>query len=86
MLGFRLSAQHRPKASRVSDVVVSRYAGVYEIDPELMQEHVHQQTMPEWDFNRIIEQRREHLAWMQKHWADEMISGDALLAELEQEG
>lgn len=86
MLGFRLSAQRPPEeARRISDTVISRYEHVYEVDPALMQEHVRQQAIPEWDFHRIIENRYEHLEWMQDHWADSMISGEELLAELEQE-
>jgi hypothetical protein len=86
MLGFRLSAQRPPEEhERISDVVISRYEHVYEVDPRLMQEHVQQQQLPEWDFHRIIENRIEHLVWMQQHFADSVISGEELLDELEQE-
>jgi hypothetical protein len=86
MLGFRLSAQTPPQAERVTDVVVTRFEHVYEIDPALMEEHVHQQTIPNWDFERIVESRWQHLDWMHSHFADSVLSGEELLAEIEQEG
>ncbi|HYB25239.1 MAG TPA: hypothetical protein VEF89_01355 [Solirubrobacteraceae bacterium] len=86
MLGFRLSAQRPPKAERVTDVVVSRFEHVYEVDPALMQENVRQQDIPNWDFERIVESRWEHLAWMHNHFADSVLSGEELLAEIEREG
>jgi hypothetical protein len=86
MLGFRLSAQRPPKAERVTDVVVSRFEHVYEVDPALMQENVKQQDIPNWDFERIVDSRWEHLAWMHNHFADSVLSGEALLAEIEREG
>jgi hypothetical protein len=86
MLGFRLSAQRPPPAERVSDVAVSRFEHTFEIDPALMSEHVHQQDIPNWDFQRIVDSRWEHLAWMHDHFADSVISGEELLAEIEAEG
>ena len=86
MIGFRLAAQRPPEAHRVNDTVVSRYEHVYEVDPALMQEHVQQQDIPEWDFHRIIASRWEHLAWMHDHFADSVVSGEELLAELATEG
>jgi hypothetical protein len=86
MLGFRLSAQRPPEAERVNDVVVSRFEHVLEVDPALMTEHVHQQDIPNWDFRRIVDSRREHLAWMHDHFADSVLSGEELLAEIEAEG
>jgi hypothetical protein len=86
MLGFRLSAQKPPEAHRVSDVVVSRFEHVFEIDPALMTEHVHQQDIPNWDFERIVDSRWEHLDWMHDHFADSVISGAELLAEIEADG
>jgi hypothetical protein len=85
VIGFRLAAQRPPEAHRVNDVVVSRYEHVFEVDPALMQEHVRQQSIPEWDFHRIIENRWEHLAWMHDHWADSVLSGEELLKEIEAE-
>ena len=86
MLGFRLSAQVPPKAERVTDVVVSRFEHVYEVDPALMQENVRQQDVPNWDFERIVDSRWEHLAWMHNHFADSVLSGEELLEEIEREG
>jgi hypothetical protein len=85
MLGFRLSAQRPPQAERVTDVVVSRFEHVYEVDPALMQENVKQQDIPNWDFERIVDSRWEHLAWMHNHFADSVLSGEELLAEIERE-
>jgi hypothetical protein len=86
MLGFRLSAQTPPQAERVTDVVVSRFEHVYEVDPALMQENVKQQDIPNWDFERIVDSRWEHLAWMHNHFADSVLSGEELLEEIEREG
>jgi hypothetical protein len=85
MLCFRLSAQKPPEAKRVTDAVVSRFEHVYEIDPALMSEHVHQQDMPNWDLQRIVDSRWEHLAWMHDHFADSVISGEELLADIDAE-
>ena len=86
MLGFRLSSQTPPQAERVTDGVVSRFEHVYEVDPALMQEHVTQQDIPNWDFERIVDSRWEHLAWMHNHFADSVLSGEELLEEIEREG
>ena len=86
MLGFRLSAEPRADARRVNDVVVSRFEHVLEVDPLLMTEHVRQQDIPNWDFRRIVDSRWEHLAWMHDHFADSVLSGEELLAEIEAEG
>ena len=86
MLGFRLSAQRPPQAERVTDVVVSRFEHVYEVDPALMQENVKQQDIPNWDFERIVDSRWEHLAWMHNHFADSVLSGEELLKEIDREG
>lgn len=83
MLGFRLSAQRPPEPERVTDVVVSRFEHIFEVDPALMTEHVRQQDIPNWDFRRIVDSRWEHLAWMHEHFADSVISGEELLTELE---
>jgi hypothetical protein len=85
MLGFRLSAQRPPNAERVNEVVVSRFEHVLEVDPALMTEHVHQQDIPNWDFQRIVNSRWEHLAWMHDHFADSVLSGEELVAEIEAE-
>ena len=86
MFGFRLSAEKPPEAQRVTDVVVSRFEHIYEVDPALMTEHVRQQAILNGEFNRIVENRWEHLAWMHDHFADSKLSGEELLAEIEAEG
>jgi hypothetical protein len=86
MLGFRLSAQVPPPAERVRDGVVRRFEHVFEVDPALMSEHVQQQNIPNWDFERIVASRWEHLAWVHDHFADSVLSGEELLAEIEAEG
>jgi hypothetical protein len=86
MLGFRLSAQRPPEARRVTDTVVMRFEHVYEVDPQLMTDHVQQQDLANWDVHRIVESRWEHLAWMHDHFADSVLSGEELLKEIEREG
>ncbi len=86
MIGFRLAAQRPPAARPVADGVVQRIEHVYEVDPALMADHVRQQAMPNWDVARIVEARTDHLAWMHDHFADSVLSGEELLAELEAEG
>jgi hypothetical protein len=51
-----------------------------------MQENVRQQDIPNWDFERIVDSRWEHLAWMHNHFADSVLSGEELLEEIEREG
>ncbi len=86
MLGFRLSVQRPPEARRINDDVVMRLDHVYEVDPRLMTEHVSQQDLPNWEIQRIVASRWEHLAWMHDHFADSVVSGEELLAELEADG
>ena len=86
MIGFRLAVQKPPKPKRITDVVVMRLDDVYEVDPALMTDHIQQQDIPTWDMKRIVSSRSDHLAWMQDHFADTVISGEELLAELESEG
>jgi hypothetical protein len=86
VFGFRLSAQKPPEAKRITDVVVMRLDHIYEVDPALMTEHTPQQDLPNWEMERIVESRWEHLAWMHDHWADTKLSGEKLLEELEAEG
>ena len=57
MLGFRLAAQRPPERQRITDVVVMRFDHVYEVDPQLMTEHVQQQDIPAWDTQRIVDSR-----------------------------
>jgi hypothetical protein len=81
VIGFRLGAQRPPEAKRVTDVAVMRFDHVFEVDPELMSEHIRQQDIPAWDTMRIVAGRWDHLAWMHDHWADTVVSGEELLQE-----
>jgi hypothetical protein len=85
VFGFRLASQKPPEAKRITDTVVMRFDHVYEVDPELMTEHIHPQDIPAWDTMRIVESRWEHLAWMHDHFADSVVSGEELLKEIEAE-
>lgn len=85
MDGFTVGAQTPPDPKRITDSVVMRHEHVYEVDPALMREHVKQQDIPVWDTLRMVDARLEYLYWIQDHWADERISGEELLAEIEAE-
>jgi hypothetical protein len=85
MDGYTRDAQAPPEPTRVTDLVVMRYEHVFEVDPALMSEHVQQQDVPAWDTHRMVDSRLEYLYWVQDHWADERISGDELLREIEAE-
>jgi hypothetical protein len=83
--GFTVAAQEPPEPRRVTDIVVVRHEHVYEVDPALMTEHVRQQAIPAWDTRRMVDARLDYLYWIQDHFADERVSGDELLAEIEAE-
>jgi hypothetical protein len=74
-----------PAARQVTEVAISRYEDVYEVDPGLMVEHVSQQTFPNWETLRIIASRHDHLQWMHDHWAHSVISGDEVLRSIEED-
>jgi hypothetical protein len=80
-IGFRLKAQRPPDTVPVTDGVVQRFEHVYEIDPSKM-ELFPQQDMPAWDTMRIVAARWDHLAWMHDHFADSVVDGDEMWAEL----
>ena len=81
---YRYAEQYAPpEHSRVSDVAITTFEHVYEIDPRLMQRWVLQQTFPNWDTLRIMHARGDHLAWMHRHFAETVISGSGVQAELE---
>ena len=82
---FRLGEQTPPAPRRVTDTVVMRFDHVYEVDPQLMSEHIRQQDIPAWDTMRIVAGRWDHLAWMHDHWANTVVSGEELLEEGETE-
>lgn len=83
---FRYAEQYAaPEAERVSEVAQTTFEHVYEVDPRLMQEHVLQQTFPNWDTLRIMRSRHDHLDWMHRHFASTVVTGSELLAEVERE-
>jgi hypothetical protein len=83
---YRFAEQHTPPAPlRASEVAQTTFEHVYEVDPRLMQEHVLQQVFPNWDTLRIMRSRHDHLAWMHRHFADKVVTGSEILAEVEAE-
>ena len=69
---FRVGDQTPPPPKRITDVVVERFEHVYEVDPAKMQTFP-QQDLPAWDTHRIVAARWDHLAWMHKHFADDVL-------------
>jgi hypothetical protein len=85
-IGFRHAEQMTPPPpARASDVAITRFEHVYEVDPRLMERWVLQQTFPNWDTLRIMHSRHDHLEWMHRHFAERVVSGAELLAELDAE-
>ncbi len=85
-IGFRLAEQKvPPPPERVSEVAITRFEHVYEVDPRLMERWVLQQEFPNWDTLRIMNSRHDHLDWMHRHFAEKVVSGAELLAELDAE-
>jgi hypothetical protein len=85
--GFRYAEQYTPPApEQVSDVAVTTFEHVYEVDARLMERWVLQQEFPNWDSLRIMNSRQDHLSWMHRHFATSVITGSELLAEVENEG
>ena len=83
---YRFAEQHTaPPAARVSEVAQTTFQHVYEVDPRLMQVHVLQQVFPNWDTLRIMRSRHDHLDWMHRHFAEKVVTGSELLAEVEAE-
>lgn len=72
-----------PPATRASEVAITRFEHVFEVDPDLMTEHVLQQVFPNWDTLRLVRSRADHLDWMHRHFAHKVISGEELLNELD---
>jgi hypothetical protein len=81
---YRFAEQHTPpEPVRVSEVAQTTFEHVYEVDPRLMQVHVLQQAFPNWDTLRIMRSRHDHLDWMHAHFAEKVVAGSELLAEIE---
>jgi len=74
-----------PPATRASEVAQTTFEHVFEVDPRLMQRHVLQQAFPNWDTLRIMNSRHDHLDWMHRHFADRVVTGSELLAEVDAE-
>lgn len=78
--GYRHAEEHTPPPARkVTDAAVERFPHLFEVAPELMTAHVAQQLFPNWDTLRIAAGRADHLDWMHRHWAGEVVSGQELL-------
>lgn len=90
--GLRAAAPYRydeqmcpPPAARANEVAQATFEDVFEVDPRLMQRHVLQQTFPNWDTLRIMRSRHDHLDWMHRHFANTVVTGSELLAQVESE-
>jgi hypothetical protein len=82
--GYHYAAENSPPdLERVTDVAITRFAHVFEVDPRLMERWVLQQTFPNWDTLRIMNARHDHLDWMHRHFAQKVLSGSELLAEVD---
>lgn len=85
-VGYRRAEQYTPPPpERASDVAISTFEHVWEVDPRLMQTWVLQQEFPNWDTLRIMNSRHDHLEWMHRHFAEKVVTGSELLAEIEAE-
>jgi hypothetical protein len=85
-MAYRYEEQSTPpEAQQVTDVAITRYENVFEVDPSLMVEHVNQQTFPNWETLRIVHSRHDHLQWMHDHWAARVVSGEEILRSLDEE-
>lgn len=81
-MSYRYAEENTPpEPQRASDVAITTFEHVYEVDPRLMQEWVTQQTFPNWDSLRIMHSRHDHLDWMHDHFAYQVIHGSELLPE-----
>ena len=83
-IGFR----HRdemtpPPPQQVSDVAITRFEDVFEVDPKLMERWVLQQAFPNWDTLRIMHSRHDHLDWMHRHFAEQVVPGSEVLATID---
>jgi hypothetical protein len=85
-VGYRRDEQYDPPPpQRVSDVAVTTFEHVFEVDDRLMQRWVLQQEFPNWDSLRIMHSRHDHLDWMHHHFAERVVTGSEVLAEVEAE-
>ena len=85
-IGFRYDDQYTPpEPKRVSDVAITTFEHVFEVDPRLMERWVLQQQFPNWDSLRIMNSRGDHLEWIHRHFASKVVTGSELLAEVASE-
>ena len=85
-VGFRYADQFTPpEPEQVTDVAITTFEHVFEVDPRLMQQWVLQQTFPNWDTLRIMRSRGDHLVWMHRHFAHTVVTGSDILAEIDAE-
>ena len=86
-VGYRYAEQHSPpRAERASEVAVTTFEHLFEVDSRLMERWVLQQTFPNWDSLRLMNSRHDHLDWMHRHFADRVVTGSEILAEVEEGG
>ena len=86
-VGYRYAEQHNPpEPTAVSDVAVTTFDQVFEIDARLMQRWVLQQEFPNWDSLRIMNSRHDHLDWMHRHFASTVITGSEILSQVDAAG
>jgi hypothetical protein len=84
MTGFRQREESvPPPPEQVSEVAITRFEHVFEVDPRLMERWVLQQTFPNWDTLRIMNSRHDHLDWIHRHFATRVLHGSEILAELD---
>lgn len=84
-IGFRHREESTPPPpERMSEVAITRFEHVFEVDPRLMERWVLQQTFPNWDTLRIMNSRHDHLDWIHTHFAERVVHGSEILAELEE--
>jgi hypothetical protein len=85
-IGYRYAEQYSPpEPERASDVAITTFEHVFEVDPRLMERWVLQQQFPNWDSLRIMNSRHDHLEWIHQHFATKVITGSELLAEVDAE-
>ena len=83
-VGYRRGEQYDPPPPQpASDVAVTTFEHVFEVDDRLMQRWVLQQEFPNWDSLRIMNSRHDHLDWMHRHFAERVVTGSEILAEVE---
>ena len=83
-IGFRQRDESVPPSpEQASEVAITRFEHVFEVDPRLMERWVLQQTFPNWDTLRIMNSRHDHLEWIHRHFAERVVQGSEILAELD---